>query len=189
MTPCKILLVDDEPRVTSALSKVLRGQPYEVICADSGDEALRLLDEHSIQVVVSDERMPGMSGSQLLSTVRRLHPTTIRIMLTGHANTEAAIRAINEGEVYRFFSKPCNAAELAATIRQALQQHELQVKSRELLREFRRKNSCFEEIESRHPGIAGSTTDASGAYVLNDCDISVDELLREMELEIERGRC
>ena len=189
MAQCKILLVDDEPNVTSALSKVLRSQPYEILVARSGQSALAILHEHEIQVVVSDERMPGMSGSQLLATVRKLYPTTVRIMLTGHANTEAAIRAINEGEVYRFFSKPCNAEELSATIRQALEHHELQEKSRELLQEFRRKNSMIEELESRHPGIAASETDETGAWVIGDCDVSVDELLREMEREIQRGRC
>jgi two-component system probable response regulator PhcQ len=73
-----------------------------------------------VDVVISDEKMPGMSGSEFLSLVRQEYPDTIRIILTGYGSLESAIRAINEGEIYRLFTKPCNVIDLAITIRLAL---------------------------------------------------------------------
>ena len=118
----KILLVDDEPNITQALTKRLRHEDYEILSAPSAEEALQILAREPIDVVVADEQMPGMSGSELLAVVSREYPDTVRIILTGQANLEAAVRAINEGQIYRFLEKPCAAEELAAIIRQAVQQ-------------------------------------------------------------------
>jgi len=117
-----ILLVDDEPNVTHALIKTLRVEAYETLSATSAEEALQILAREPIDVVVADEQMPGMSGSQLLAAVCRDYPDTVRIILTGQASLEAAVRAINEGEIFRFLEKPCDGQELADTIHQALQQ-------------------------------------------------------------------
>ena len=118
----KVLFVDDEPKVTRAIKHTLRKENYEILSAVSAQEALGILERESVDVVVSDEQMPGMSGSELLARVCREYPDTVRIILTGQASLEAAVRAINEGEIYRFLEKPCDAEELATAIRQALQQ-------------------------------------------------------------------
>ena len=118
----KILLVDDEPKVTDALTKTLRNDEYEILSAHSAEEALQVLAREPIDVVVTDEQMPGMSGSELLARVCREYPDTVRIILTGHGSLEAAVRAINEGEIYRFLEKPCDAEQVDRVIRQALQQ-------------------------------------------------------------------
>ncbi len=186
--PYQVLVVDDEPNVSAALAKALRKQPYKVLGAESPLAALRVLEEQDIQVVISDEMMPGMTGTEFLAEVRKRHPQTVRIMLTGHASAEAAIKAINEGEVYRFFTKPANSAELAATIRQALTQYELARKSRRLLNEFRRQTAVLDQLERRHPGISNVDRDDSGAYVVDDTACDVDDLLRQLEQEIGRGR-
>ena len=115
-----VLLVDDEPNVTDALKRLLRQEPYEILTAISAAAAQELLERNHVDVVISDEQMPGMSGSVFLSGVRKQYPHTIRMVLSGQASLEAAVRAINEGEVYRFFLKPCNATDLVITIRQAL---------------------------------------------------------------------
>ena len=117
-----VLLVDDDPNILHGLARVLRNQPYELYTARSADEAMALLKAWNVDVIVSDEQMPGISGSDLLAWVAENYPDVMRIVLTGHATAETAIRAINEGDVYHFFTKPCDEVELALTIRKALEQ-------------------------------------------------------------------
>ncbi len=116
----RVLLVDDEPEVTRAIQVALRKQPFSLECADSGARALELLAARPFDAVVSDERMPGMPGSELLTIVRERHPDTARIILSGQASVEAAVAAINSAQIFRFLIKPCAAEEIALTIREAL---------------------------------------------------------------------
>src|SRR5580700_8754621 len=102
-TEACILLVDDETHITDALSRHFPTRTFKVFKAKSAAEALDILERHNIDVVVSDERMPGESGAAFLGNVRRRFPKAIRMMLSGQASLEVAIRAINDGEVYRFF--------------------------------------------------------------------------------------
>ncbi|MDZ7337820.1 MAG: response regulator [candidate division KSB1 bacterium] len=143
--PHKVLFVDDEPHVLAALRRALHREPYQVLCASSGTEALRLMAETPVDAVISDEQMPGMSGSELLAEVRRRYPETVRMMLTGNATLSTAIRAINDGEVYRFFTKPCNELDLATTIRHALEQKDLVEENRRRTVELAEANK---ELES-----------------------------------------
>ena len=135
MEKSKLLLVDDEPNLTSALVRSLDRSQFEIFTADSAQQALMILAGNDIDVVVSDERMPGMTGSQFLTEVRKKWPNTIRMILSGQADLEAAVRAINEGEVYRFLLKPCHPKELQMTILQGLQHKKLVAQSRKLLQE------------------------------------------------------
>jgi signal transduction histidine kinase len=121
-----ILIVDDEPNVTSTIKRLVTDEPFEVYTASSGPEGLEILTAHSTKVVISDEMMPGMSGSEFLSQVRRQFPNVIRIMLTGHASIDAAMKAINEGEIYRFFTKPWNDLDLLFSIRSAVEKYDLE---------------------------------------------------------------
>lgn len=102
----RILLVDDEPLVTDALSRHFSRRRYEILKAASAEEAFHILAQQHIDVVVSDERMPGLSGSEFLSVVRRRCPNTIRIILSGQASLDAAVRAINEEKCIDSFSSP-----------------------------------------------------------------------------------
>ena len=97
-----VLLLDDEPNVTAGLKRALHSEPWKILTAATTGGAFDILSREAVDVVVSDERMPGMSGSQFLSEVRKKYPHTIRMILSGQADLEAAVRAINEGEVYRF---------------------------------------------------------------------------------------
>lgn len=116
----KVLLVDDEPHVLAGVALALRGLPCDVRTATSASRALALLDEEPCDVVVADERMPGMRGTELLAIVARDFPGSARIMLTGHANMEAALRAINEAGVVRFLLKPCPPDGLREAVSTAL---------------------------------------------------------------------
>ena len=140
-----IMIVDDEPPVRELLMDAFALEPWEVLCAGTAEEALDILAREPVDVVVSDEKMPGMSGSEFLAVVRQQYPDTIRMILTGHASLESAIRAINEGEIYRFFTKPCNMVDLIVTIRQALQQKELMDENQRLKKKDRaiRGHWCY----------------------------------------------
>ena len=182
MQRAKILFVDDEPNVTQALQRALRQEPYEIFTAASAAAALAILAANVIDLVVSDERMPGMPGSVFLGKVRETYPDTVRIILSGQANLEDVVRAINEGEIYRFCMKPINASELGVTIRQALQQKRLIEQSRRLLREYQKRSLLLNELERSQPGIMRLETDDDGAILIDDSDdTDVDTLLREME--------
>lgn len=116
-----VLLVDDDSNILNGLVRALRHQPFEIFTARSGEEAMDVLKRRNVDVVVADEQMPGISGSDLLAWIAEHFPETTRIVLTGHPTAETAIRAINEGTVYRFFTKPCNPVDLALAIRRSLE--------------------------------------------------------------------
>lgn len=147
----KVLIVDDEPAITKMFEDVLSPEPYTIMTAGSAEEALDILGRHQVDVIISDEKMPGMSGSELISVVQKKYPDTIRIILTGHPSVESAIRAINEGEVFRFFTKPCNVYDLAMTVRKALRQKGFMKESRRLAQKVGRRSAFFEEINEERP--------------------------------------
>ena len=116
-----VLLVDDDSNILHGLTRALRHQPYRIHTARSGEYALQVLRTGRVDVVVADEHMPGMSGCDLLAWVAKNCPEVARIVLTGHPTAETAIRAINEGVVYQFFTKPCDPVKLAIAISKALE--------------------------------------------------------------------
>lgn len=119
----KVLLVDDEPNVLASLRRTL-GEQFQLSCASSGKEALDLVErEGPFAAVVSDMRMPGMSGLDLLREMRRRVPETVRLMLTGNSDFDVVVAAINEGAVYRFHTKPVAPEVLAASLEGALLRH------------------------------------------------------------------
>lgn len=182
----KILVVDDEPHVTEALKRMLHHESYEVLSASYANEALQILARESISVVVSDEKMPGMQGSEFLAMVYLHFPETIRIMLTGYANLDLAVRAINEGHIYRFLMKPCNEEEIRHTIRQAIQQRELADKSRQLLQKVKQQDSVLERLEKNNPGITKVEKDSNGAIIIDNFGFDLDRLIQEINKELDR---
>ncbi|MFZ3204621.1 MAG: HD domain-containing phosphohydrolase [Pseudomonas sp.] len=119
-TIANVLLVDDEENILSSLRRVLRGEAYSVQIANGGEQALEILRSQPIDLVISDARMPGMDGATLLAEVQKHWPETMRILLTGYADISTTIRAINQGQIYRYISKPWDDDELRLTMRQAL---------------------------------------------------------------------
>lgn len=115
-----LLFVDDERRVLTSMRALFRRE-FDVLLANSGQEALQILTEREVHVVVSDQRMPGMTGVQLLAQVREEYPDSMRILLTGYADLEAVEASINESEVFRYLMKPCPSEELKDSVRLAVQ--------------------------------------------------------------------
>ncbi len=161
-----ILLVDDEPGVISSLKRSLLEEDLTIYEANSGAEGLELLKKHRIKLIISDERMPQMAGNEFLAEVKKLYPQTVRMMLTGHASVEAAMKAVNTGEIYRFFSKPWNDIELALAIRSALEKYDLEDENRMLLKTVKRQAGELKILEKKHPGITSLEKDEEGNLVL-----------------------
>ncbi len=144
--PYKLLLVDDEPNILASLRRVFQRENYELLFARSAREALRILEQQPVELIMTDFMMPGMNGSELLREVRERWPQTIRIMLTGHANTDAVMGSIKEGAVYRFILKPWNDDDIRLTIALALEQYELIQRTRTLEQETRKQSRDLETI-------------------------------------------
>jgi CheY-like chemotaxis protein len=129
----RVLCVDDEPYVLEGLRLHLR-RGFELVTASGGAEALRIIERSpSFSVILSDMRMPGMDGATFLSYARRIAPDTVRVLLTGHADVDSALAAVNQGEIYRFLTKPCPPEVVRSTLQQAAEHHRLVVTERELL--------------------------------------------------------
>ena len=161
-----ILLVDDEENICRSLRRTLKQEGYNVTIASEPAEALEMLKHSPVDMVISDHLMPNMTGLELLKVVRNRHPDCVRIMLTGHADMQTAINAINQGEIYRFLTKPWDNTELKVTIHLAFEELDLERENRRILAAARRQYDLLQVLE--HPGIARVVRDSSGAIVIED---------------------
>ena len=127
----KIMIVDDEPANLRTLERLFRSN-YQVVTAASGAEALALLEQHDIAVLISDQRMPAMTGTELMMKTVAIRPQMVKILLTGYTDVGALIEALNSGLVYRYMTKPWNNDELRLTVSRAIEHYEM-MKSKHLL--------------------------------------------------------
>ncbi len=116
-----ILCVDDEQNILNSLRRLFLDESYEILTATSGREALDILKEKPVDVIISDERMPEMTGVEFLSLTKNVYPDAVRIMLSGYAEPRAMENAINEGGIYKFIAKPWDDGDLQAAVRQSLE--------------------------------------------------------------------
>ncbi len=145
-----ILCVDDEANVLKSLKRLFLDEEYEILTAESGKEGLILLEQHQpVQVVISDYRMPEMDGVAFFKEVHTRWPETIRIVLSGYADTAAVVAAINEGQVYRFIPKPWNDDELKVTIAKAVERYFLVETNNQLTMELQRANYELSRIAAQ----------------------------------------
>src|SRR5258708_3497883 len=142
-----ILVVDDEPDVVQSVQDLLR-LDYKVLGATRATEGIKIMESVEVQVVISDQRMPEMTGVDFLRRVRDHQPDTLRRLITGYADIKAVIDAINQGNVYRYISKPWDPDELQTIIRQAAEQYDLLVERRQLLEELKVKNQDLEKANA-----------------------------------------
>jgi len=143
-----ILLVDDEPEILFSLRGLLR-QEFDLHTANSGAEALEALHRHPVEVIMTDQRMPEMTGVELLRRARGEYPQAIRIVFTGYADIKAVIDAINQGQIYRYLTKPWDPDELLAVLHQACEHYDHLAQRRRLLLDLR-------EHLARSPGQDGA---------------------------------
>jgi type II secretory ATPase GspE/PulE/Tfp pilus assembly ATPase PilB-like protein/FixJ family two-component response regulator/RNA polymerase subunit RPABC4/transcription elongation factor Spt4 len=130
----RILFVDDEPNVIKSMLRIFRQENYDLLTAGSAQEALSKLSQNQVHVVISDHRMPEMNGTDLLREIKKRYPAIIRIMLTGYADVDAVMGAVNDGAVYKFITKPWNDDDLRLTVSLALEQYDLIQENKSLKR-------------------------------------------------------
>lgn len=144
-----LLLVDDEPKVVESLKRVFGRRSYRVLTASSGPAALRILEDETVHLVISDHRMPRMTGAELLTTIRSKWPEIIRIMLTGYADIQSIMSAVKEGSVFKFITKPWQDDDLRLTVARALEQYQLQQDVQFLLRKSQ-QSEVTDRFTSNH---------------------------------------
>lgn len=141
-----ILCVDDEENILNALRRLLRKEGYRLLTAPSCSKGLKVLEEEEIQVVISDQRMPEMNGTEFLAKVKEKFPDIIRIVLTGYTDVDSITEAINKGHVYKFFLKPWNDENLKLEIRQAFDQYDLIQANRKLSNKVLEQNEMLKSM-------------------------------------------
>lgn len=171
-----ILIVDDEDNVRNALRRCLRKDPYDLHFASSGPEALEVLGARSIDMIISDHLMPGMTGLELLKIARNRWPDVMRVILTGHADLETAISAINLGEIYRFLTKPWDNMEIRVTLYLAFEHLALARENERLLSTLKRQSEIIRRLEKAHPGIARVDRTEGGAILISEEDIEASRV-------------
>lgn len=171
--PKVILVVDDERNVLNAVRRSLRKLHVHVETSDDATEALGTVRSMSkrIATVIADQRMPGLTGIEFLRKVKAVEPNIVRVLFTGFADMDVVIRAINEGEVFRFLQKPWQDVELQGLVLTALQHHEILVENERLLATVREQQETLEELERLNPGLTKlPPRDESGAFILDSSE-------------------
>ncbi|RJQ44147.1 MAG: response regulator, partial [Nitrospiraceae bacterium] len=173
-----ILFVDDEEGILRALKRAFLEENYNIHTAVNAEDALQIMSSSKIHLVISDFKMPGMTGAQLLKTIKQQWPDTIRIMLTGHADIQTIMGAVNEGAVYKFITKPWNDEDLRLTVSLALQQYALMQenkKLKELTKKQEQKIRNYSAMVDENRGAMGSILIKSGILTKESYDRTVKE--------------
>ncbi len=168
-----ILIVDDEQNILSSLSRVLRTEDRQVHtagCVQEGIEKLKALG--GIDLVISDNRMPDGTGVDFLVKVKQLYPDTIRILFTGYPDLDAAIQAINKGQVYRFITKPWENEELKLIVRQSLDYFDVLRDNRVLLKIARQQAEMLETMQKKYPQVSQEDINRGGLYIIDEQRVS-----------------
>lgn len=172
---CSLLVVDDEPYILATLSALLSDE-FEVITSESGAAAQRIFAERPIDLVLSDQKMPKMNGVQLLEWVRQHHPKAIRLLMTGYADLEEAVEAINRGQVYRYLPKPWRTEDLLETLRTAARSFLLERSHEQLLDELREVNDQLKRVNAELEQRVMERT-----HDLKEANKALEEAIHELE--------
>lgn len=148
----KILIVDDEVNILKSLHRIFKND-YEIFEAGSAEEGLKILKREKVSLVISDQKMSGMNGLEFLEKAVKMYPDIIPIIITGHAQLNDAIRAINCGCVHKFILKPWNVEELKLAVKIALEKYNLIMKNRKLSEQLKKTMKTLSEFEKQYPGI------------------------------------
>ena len=162
-----VLFVDDDPLVLSGVKRSLRDMPFETLIAKSGEEALEILRQRRIDVLVSDIDMPGMSGIDLVRRVRREHPSMLRMLITGAITMDRTLLAINEGEVQRFFVKPFDLELFRRTMSACADRIERLRREGEEEARVARRDELHRWVDVRFPGTLSVTRNDAGEVVVD----------------------
>ncbi|MGV3484677.1 MAG: response regulator [Planctomycetaceae bacterium] len=158
-----ILIVDDEPDVLLSLRGLLR-RDFEVHTAQSGAEALEIMSQYPVHVIMTDQRMPSMTGVELMHHVRSEHPEAIRIIFTGYADIRAVVEAINSGELYRYITKPWDPDDLLQLLREAVGRHDEMAAQATLLRDLGDYLDDASQLAAAHQAVASESAESLQSF-------------------------
>ncbi len=174
----RVMIVDDEQGVLNALKRSLRSEGWALMTFSSPEEALNVAASETIDLVISDYRMPQMDGVAFLKAFKAIQPDSFRIILSGQADMAAVLHAINEAEIYRFITKPWDDAELKMTIDKALNHREILLENRRLADLVRQQKVQLDyqkveldRLETECPGITQVNWDSDGSIILSEADL------------------
>lgn len=189
MHEATILFVDDEESILRSLQRTLRREPYRVLTAVGGEEGLAVLAREQVQLVVSDQRMPVMTGTQFLQRVGKVCPNAVRVILSGYAEPNIIVEAINNGGIYRFIGKPWDDDELRTTLRQCLEHYRILQENRRLSELSARQVKDLERLNQRLESAVQERTRslALAQEVLETLPRMVLGISREHELVVSNG--
>jgi DNA-binding NtrC family response regulator len=162
-----ILAIDDDLEILDALRRALASTGVPVLTTDDPEQVFALLASHPVELIISDIDMPAMNGLDLVRRVRAEHPAVVRVLLSGCGTFDVARRAINEGEVHRFLSKPFEPAELKRVVLEALARHDDLARISQSGVAAERRRALLQQLENEHPGITQLVRDADGVYLVN----------------------
>ena len=154
-----VLCVDDEENILHSIKRLLRKEGYRLLTALSGIEALKILEENDVHLVLSDQRMPQMSGTEFLSEVKEKYPDVIRIILTGYTEVDSITESINKGNIYKFFLKPWNDDNLKLEISKALEQYDLIQANKMLQEKIMKQNKELQKINANQEALIQQRTE------------------------------
>ncbi|HVO65771.1 MAG TPA: response regulator, partial [Syntrophales bacterium] len=159
-----LLIIDDEESILKSLSRLFRNEEFEILTAMNGLEGLDLIRDtgRNFSLIISDQRMPEMTGSQFLAEARKILPDTMRVLLTGYSDMDAIVEAINEGGVHRYLTKPWKDEDLLLQVRQILEQYELILENRRLLELTKKQN---EELVSLNSSLEQKVNEKSAEII------------------------
>lgn len=141
-----VLCVDDEVNILQSLKRLLRKEEFDLLTASSGREGLEVLEKNEVHLVMSDQRMPEMNGTEFLAEIKEKYPEVIRIILTGYTEVDAITESINRGHIYKFFLKPWNDENLKLEIRKALEQYDLIQANKKLTKTILEQNETLKRM-------------------------------------------
>ena len=170
----RLMLVDDEPLMTKALRRVLTADGRDIETFTDPRAALRRLQTTPFDLILSDYRMPGLNGVQLLSAARELQPESVRMVLSGYADLDAVMGAINEAGIVRFLSKPWQDYDLQASVEHALLYRGMLVENRRLADQVRAQRRELQRLEDLHPGLTRVDWADDGSILIDETMYSGD---------------
>jgi signal transduction histidine kinase len=139
-----LLIIDDEVEITKSLVRQFR-KKYKVFTTTNAEDGFKILEKENVQVILSDQRMPGMTGVEFFTKIKDKYPEVLKLIITGFSDVEAVIGAINDGQVFRYVTKPWNPVELDSILNEAFEKSDLISQNRELMHNLRELNRCLEE--------------------------------------------
>ncbi len=168
MRQFSLLLVDDSHSILTSLTRLFKTEGYKILTAGSAAEAMEILRRESVDVCITDENMPQITGTELLKAARVHFPNMVRIMLTGQSDIHVAQNAINNGEIYRFFVKPWDDFELITAVRHALALKMLEEENSRLKEQVRRQEEIIGRPTGEHGGFSETILSTDGTYEIEE---------------------